>query len=746
MITLTGDPYNLQGGAPAVPAVPQVAQATIPQLGPAAPITPPTPAKSAPSTPLMAPSQVAIVPPHIAQPDKLNSIFDPFIGSRPSASNPGVLEYFNKQNGQGFSNANDLFGFASQLGGGQISSFDQLHAPVNGSPASSAPYTPGIPAAAAVDPNQTTAAAAGTANLSPTDLLSLIQSKSKLTPDELTQIRAGLGIDQATQAAFAPPAQTSVDFYNSAYTNAGLGDLKQTILNFNKQIAERQQQYTDAANSVNENPFLSEASRTGRLSTLQDKANADIGNIVSQQQQAQTLYQNGINEVNTLVTNHTNDFQTNQALNQQKLQALLTQSEAQAQALVAQKEQQAYTYLPAYLQAKAKATSSNTVTAPNGAIFQFNPTTGTFDTIQPANGNFDVNPITGDLFSKNTGQGLGTGSSSPSTAGSISIPANTLAGQNNNPGNLRFAGQPGATQGAGGFAKFATPEAGYQALINQVQLDASRGETLSQYITKFAPPSENNTAQYIQQAASALGVSANTPLSQIDPNAMAAFQAQKESGTSVGQASAGNIVDQTAQGLVDRTINPNQLSPRSPGYLQILQRANQISLQQTGKPFDAAAAEQNYNATQQALNKNATDYRTLQKAQQTAVDHLSQLETLSGAAKRYSSPIANEGLLYTKGTVQGDSNYTSYLSAIGVVQSEVAKVLGGGTTTVESLKEAQGVINPYLSHQGLIDAINNVKNLMSEKIKEYTSLDDIPQLGQSNNQSSANSDPLGLGI
>jgi len=119
---------------------------------------------------------------------------------------------------------------------------------------------------------------------------------------------------------------------------------------------------------------------------------------------------------------------------------------------------------------------------------------------------------------------------SPST---VSIPSNNLAALNNNPGNLRFAHQTGAIPGAGGFAQFGTPEAGYQALVNQVSLDASRGETLGQYITKYAPPSENDTARYIAQASQALEVDADTPLASLNPDRVAAFQAYKESGATV---------------------------------------------------------------------------------------------------------------------------------------------------------------------------------------------------------------------
>ena len=106
-----------------------------------------------------------------------------------------------------------------------------------------------------------------------------------------------------------------------------------------------------------------------------------------------------------------------------------------------------------------------------------------------------------------------------------------LSSLNNNPGNLKFARQTGAVPGVGGFARFETAEDGYRALIDQIQLDAHRGYTLQEYITKYAPPSENDTALYVAQACQSLGVDSNTPLVQVDVNKLAAFQARKESGT-----------------------------------------------------------------------------------------------------------------------------------------------------------------------------------------------------------------------
>lgn len=117
---------------------------------------------------------------------------------------------------------------------------------------------------------------------------------------------------------------------------------------------------------------------------------------------------------------------------------------------------------------------------------------------------------------------------------SVSIPASSrLAKVNNNPGNLKFAGQPGAVKGEGGFAKFSSPAAGLNALYNQVKLDASRGLTLAQFIYKYAPPTENDTNRYIQQVAMATSSLPGTRISAINPDLLVRAVANKESSTKI---------------------------------------------------------------------------------------------------------------------------------------------------------------------------------------------------------------------
>ena len=99
-----------------------------------------------------------------------------------------------------------------------------------------------------------------------------------------------------------------------------------------------------------------------------------------------------------------------------------------------------------------------------------------------------------------------------------------LAG-NNNPGNLIYVGQAGATEGAGGFAAFATLADGIQAAENQVTLDLSRGTdatgrpttTLAELIGSWSPGNApGNTPQatsnYISNVSGATGIDPNADL------------------------------------------------------------------------------------------------------------------------------------------------------------------------------------------------------------------------------------------
>lgn len=80
--------------------------------------------------------------------------------------------------------------------------------------------------------------------------------------------------------------------------------------------------------------------------------------------------------------------------------------------------------------------------------------------------------------------------------------------------NLIYAGQAGAVPSSDvvsgtsyPFAKFDSYSDGYQAALNQVALDASRGETISQFTAKIASSPSDNPTLYASNMAAAVGLS-----------------------------------------------------------------------------------------------------------------------------------------------------------------------------------------------------------------------------------------------
>lgn len=97
--------------------------------------------------------------------------------------------------------------------------------------------------------------------------------------------------------------------------------------------------------------------------------------------------------------------------------------------------------------------------------------------------------------------------------------------QRNNPGNLMYAGQPGASGTPGSLATFDTYEDGYNALVNQLNLYANgtcgacngQPQTISGTFSIYAPAGSggNNPTLYASNVANALGVDPSTPLASV---------------------------------------------------------------------------------------------------------------------------------------------------------------------------------------------------------------------------------------
>lgn len=130
----------------------------------------------------------------------------------------------------------------------------------------------------------------------------------------------------------------------------------------------------------------------------------------------------------------------------------------------------------------------------------------------------------------------------------------TLAQRNNNPGNLRFNNQKGATKGDRGFAKFNSYEEGYQALLNDLkakQTGKSRtglksSSTLQDLINVYAPKADNNDpTSYANTVAKQLGITPGTPIGDLNTDQLAKAMAQVEDRAYA--ASRGNTPQQQVQ-------------------------------------------------------------------------------------------------------------------------------------------------------------------------------------------------------
>ncbi len=88
----------------------------------------------------------------------------------------------------------------------------------------------------------------------------------------------------------------------------------------------------------------------------------------------------------------------------------------------------------------------------------------------------------------------------------------TRAWRNSNPGNIRyskFAQNVGAIGQAGGFAVFPSEEIGMYAIEALLRTDSYNKLTVAGAISRYAPPSENNTAAYHRNIERLTGLSIN---------------------------------------------------------------------------------------------------------------------------------------------------------------------------------------------------------------------------------------------
>lgn len=205
------------------------------------------------------------------------------------------------------------------------------------------------------------AIAAGRAGVSIDDYIAAVQGKNPQSTEEYDAIRNRLGIPGLLDETYKKPQKSTVDIYNEFYNLSGLDGVKQKVSAIDEEIAQKRRDLVTATGELQNNPWLSQATRTGRLRILTQLAEQDINNSLLNRQQYLDQYNDGVSKVEEYVKRNVYDQGQERDLNVDKLNYLLTEAERQDKAAQAKTKAQALRYLPDYLTSKAdNSTQFNT--------------------------------------------------------------------------------------------------------------------------------------------------------------------------------------------------------------------------------------------------------------------------------------------------------------------------------------------------------------------------------------------------
>lgn len=193
-----------------------------------------------------------------------------------------------------------------------------------------------------VDPNRLSpdelkdlATKAGQAGLSLNDYVGLVNANAGMTSDERDDIRDELGIDDLADQVYEAPKEKLEDIYEKLYKDVGLGDLKTQIASLDADIQRKRDDFTKVEGEIKNNPWLSSASRRGRLKNAAELALADISNDLDARTQALDLYNLGVTEIETKLANIVSDRNLQRELDTNRLNYLLNEAERREEDITA---------------------------------------------------------------------------------------------------------------------------------------------------------------------------------------------------------------------------------------------------------------------------------------------------------------------------------------------------------------------------------------------------------------------------
>jgi len=175
-----------------------------------------------------------------------------------------------------------------------------------------------------------------------------------------------------------------------------------------------------------------------------------------------------------------------------------------------------------------------------------------------------------------------------------------------------------------------------------------------------------------------------------------------------------------AMKLVDGTLAPQELSKRatkgSDSYNSIIKQADDYSFAKFGKPFDFQKADGDYKYAQQKGTKdtlNLIQSLTGEGAENNS-GTLAQLQRQYMALNNTTFGNLNEVKQWVENHI-GEPGVPAFQATLFGVGDEMAKILGGGTATVEGFKQAQGVLDKFFSERASKAAMDSIRGNMANR-------------------------------
>ncbi len=163
------------------------------------------------------------------------------------------------------------------------------------------------------------------------------------------------GISELEEEAFATPTETFETIYKKAYDDAGLGEIKNDMDIAQAELDEMTADYNEAVGKINENPWISEAGRTGKIRRIYEAYSAEATRLQNKITTLSNEYERGQDRAYNMSSQALSELEQGQTRTKEELNYYIQRAEAdlEAENAIAEEEQdkELLRYFPEYVEA-----------------------------------------------------------------------------------------------------------------------------------------------------------------------------------------------------------------------------------------------------------------------------------------------------------------------------------------------------------------------------------------------------------